>query len=93
MMFEGWISGIATILGISTTATAILMSFIFTAIIIVLSAAVKLHSYAQLLIFICCTAMFTAVGWIPVWLMLIIGIAEALAVADYLSKRLKGGGE
>jgi len=94
MMFEEWLNGIATLLGITTQEAGIVMAVLFTMIVVLAVASKTINGSVLSVTAIAMLVLFTAAGWIPIWIMIVIGIIAGYFLAKELSKQARiGGGE
>jgi hypothetical protein len=94
MMFEEWLNGIAHMLGVTVQEAGMVMAVVFTMIVVLAVAGKTTNASALSIVAISMLVLFTAAGWIPIWIMIVIGIIAGYFLAKELSKEARiGGGE
>jgi chromate transport protein ChrA len=94
MMFEEWLDGIAHMLGVTVQEAGMVMAVVFTMIVVLAVSSRTTNASALSITAISMLVLFTAAGWIPIWIMIVIGIIAGYFLAKELSKQagISGGG-
>jgi hypothetical protein len=84
---------VGNFLGIGPVAGGLLLSGFFLFGILIALNVLGVNILGEAIAGVAFLGLFTALGWFPIWLMLIIAFITAVMVADKVSKAAKVGGE
>jgi hypothetical protein len=85
MLWEDWVTGIATAIGSDVTSAGILVSCLFIIAITLIVSLVAKTGFAVLLTGFMSTTIFTVAGWLPYWTILLL----VLVVAGMFASQIK----
>jgi len=91
MIWQNWLYEVGIALGVSTIQAGILLSFIISIVLILITLIATKGKYAETVITVIglfCVVLFTFMGWMPIWTGSIIGFILAYWIALKVSGKV-----